>query len=88
MCVDWKVSRSFTVVELLVIIAITSIFCALLLPVLKSAMEESRRTFCANNLRQLGSSISAYMDFSNGWLPAQPLLGVSEFHPKNFSLNA
>jgi prepilin-type N-terminal cleavage/methylation domain-containing protein/prepilin-type processing-associated H-X9-DG protein len=43
----------FTLVELLVVIAIIGTMMALLLPAVQSARESSRRSSCANNLRQL-----------------------------------
>ncbi len=45
---------SFTLVELLVVLAIISILMALLLPGLKRAKETANRTACLNHLRQVG----------------------------------
>jgi prepilin-type processing-associated H-X9-DG protein/prepilin-type N-terminal cleavage/methylation domain-containing protein len=61
-------SFAFTLVELLVVIAIIGILVGLLLPAIQSARESSRRTQCANNLKQLSLGI---LDFENahGALP-------------------
>lgn len=43
-----------SVVELLVVISIVGLLLALVLPAVQAARESSRRTNCANNLRQVG----------------------------------
>jgi type II secretory pathway pseudopilin PulG len=66
------VRRGFTIVELLVILAVIGILIALLLPAVQYAREAARRTQCRNNLRQLAIGAqnfhSTYGSFpGNGW---------------------
>jgi len=59
----------FTLVELVVVIAILSVLAALAMPVYFGARELPRRATCASNLRQIGVAFSMYLADSDGAFP-------------------
>ena len=63
-----KAVYSFTLIELLIVIAIIAILAAILLPSLQKARERSKTTSCMNNLKQLAMSSSNYASDNQGWL--------------------
>jgi len=54
--------RAFTLVELLVVIAVVAILASLLLPALSASKAAVRRVQCVDNLRQLGLAAQMYWD--------------------------
>lgn len=59
----------FTLIELLIVIAIIAILAAMLLPALNNVRSKAYSINCCSNLKQLGSMILMYSGDSNGSLP-------------------
>ena len=56
------VMRHFTLIELLMVMAIIGILAGLLLPALSRTKKIAQGTLCVNNLKQLGLAFSSYAD--------------------------
>jgi len=58
----------FTLIELLIVIAIISILAGMLLPALKNAKDKAKSITCVGNLRQIVSAAHMYVSDSNDYL--------------------
>jgi len=61
--------RSFTLIELLIVIAIIAILAGMLLPALNNAREKSRSIKCVSNLKQCGTGWLLYGNDFYGFMP-------------------
>ena len=59
-----------TLVELMVVVAMTALLTAIMLPALSTAKEKSRRAVCNSNERQLLQATEMYADDSLQFLPS------------------
>jgi prepilin-type N-terminal cleavage/methylation domain-containing protein/prepilin-type processing-associated H-X9-DG protein len=64
-----KPKHGFTLIELIVTIAIIAIVAALLLPALGSMKAKAKRTACMDNLRQINLGLRMYCDEANDSTP-------------------
>jgi len=62
-------AKVFTLVELLVVLAIIGILSSLLLPALGKARENASAICCAGQMKQLGVATQNYVDTYDGYLP-------------------
>ena len=72
-------TSGFTIIELLVVIVVIALLIALLLPAVQQAREASRKTQCANNLRNIGLAMHNYHDVNNRF----PLPAILSFQASN-----
>lgn len=68
-------NKAFTLVELLVVVAIIAVLIAILLPSLGAAKKQAQTTACASNLRQIGLAMQMYSQEYNQYYT--PFMTVS-----------
>ena len=61
--------QGFTLLELLTVVAITAVLCAMLIPALQGVRESAQQARCASNMRQIGGSLLLYAATNNNKLP-------------------
>lgn len=70
--------RAFTLVEILVVIAIVSLLAALVLSVFSRARNSARTTTCASNLKQIGLAFRLYTEDYRGRYPNFDIAGNTD----------
>ncbi len=60
---------AYTLIELLIVIALIGLLMAMLMPSLKRSMQLASSTACQSNLRELYRSLTMYRIDNSGWFP-------------------
>lgn len=69
----------FTLIEMLVVIAIFALLASLILPVTNRALGSARRVACASNIRQIATASLMYSSENQGRLIASPFVDPSVY---------
>ena len=73
---------AFTLIELLIVVAIIGLLLAIVAPALVGARQQARSVYCLSNLRQWGFAVAVYAQHNCGYLPRrgngwQPVSNIS-----------
>jgi prepilin-type N-terminal cleavage/methylation domain-containing protein len=80
-----KTTAGFTLVELLVVIAVIATLAALLMPALGRAKAKAHRTACMNNLRQINAGVRMYSDDAHDVSPSPGAAAAGTNFPNLYS---
>jgi len=69
--------HAFTLIEMLVVIAIIALLASILVPAVSNAMRSAKRVACSSSMRQAGLAMIQYTHENKGYLPAMRHGGYS-----------
>jgi len=78
---------AFTLMELLIVIAIIGILASLLVPAVSRTKEAGRSTICLNNLHQIGIGLVLYVQDNDNRLPVMYDHGTNGVPPAGPAIN-
>jgi prepilin-type N-terminal cleavage/methylation domain-containing protein len=85
---NFYLARAFTLIELLIVIAVIAILATVAYPVFIGTQERAKVTKDMNNLRQIGVATQTYTNDNDGFLPGSiipPVKWMSPLNPKYLS---
>ena len=74
-----KLQKGFTLIELMIVIAIIAILAAILIPNFLHARAESQTSACEGNLKQIATALEEYAVDNSGNYPATGVVAVALF---------
>lgn len=77
--------RGFTLIELMVVVAVIAVLAGILLPALARAKEKAYQSNCLSNLKQIGLAINMYATENDDSLPGPVFAGARASYDKNSS---
>ena len=77
--------RAFTLIELIVVLAIIAILMSMVYPMYTSMSERAKATKDLSNLRQIGIATQTYLNESDGMLFSPATSWMSQLNPNYFS---
>jgi len=78
---------SFTLLELLIVVAIIMLLIGVLMPALSGARQQAKAAVCLSNLRSLGTAVQLYANANNGHLVTAALGHSVSANPQGTWLN-
>ncbi len=70
-------SKAFTLIEILVVIAVITLLMALLLPALQRAKKQAKSVICRSHLKQWSTAFALYTNNNDGLCPRQKFYGLA-----------